>query len=384
MAGAMSDSKNVTEKSNIPAISAAGHFSISGLVKSLLPYGSGHIHETFRVRMRAVSHPGYILQRVNTRVFPDVPRLMENIVRVTGHLRARTRRGLPVLTVVPARDGRPYARDDSGGFWRCFRFIAHREPGGRLRSRHLVPSAGTFRAGEAGRLFGRFIIQMSDLPAPPLHETIPGFHDIEVHLSRFRDLLRGDPAGRRREIPAEIDFIRARAAAMGLIRDLGRAGRIPLRVTHNDTKFNNILFGPGGGLCIIDLDTVMPGYVAYDFGDAIRSAANSTSEDEPDLRRVQLDMAVFQEFARGYLGQLRGLLQAGEIAHLAFAARLMTYMVGLRFLNDHLDGDRYFKVERPGHNLKRARVHFRLLEDMERRRAEMEDFVSALAAGPIS
>jgi len=171
---------------------------------------------------------------------------------------------------------------------------------------------------------------------------------------------------------------------MGRIRDLGRAGRIPLRVTHNDTKFNNILFGPRGGLCVIDLDTVMPGYVHYDFGDAIRSAANCAREDEPDLSRVRLDMAVFQEFARGYLGELRGLLSAGEVAHLAFAARLMTYMVGLRFLNDHLDGDRYFKVDRPGHNLQRARVHFRLLEDMERRCAEMEDFVSALAAGPAS
>jgi hypothetical protein len=381
---AVSEKERLTRPAMIHPPAVLPCFEIEGRPTSVRPYGSGHIHETYRVRMRAAAHPGYILQRVNTRVFPDVPRLMENIVRVTGHLRAGTRRGLPVLTVIPARDGRPYARDESGGFWRCYRFIAHREPGGRLRGRHPVPSAGTFRAGEAGRLFGRFIIQMSDLPAPPLHETIPGFHDIEVHLGRFGDLLHGDPAGRRREIPAEIDFVRTRAAAMGLIRDLGRAGRIPLRVTHNDTKFNNILFGPNGGLCIIDLDTVMPGYVHFDFGDAIRSAANSAREDEPDLRRVRLDMAVFKEFARGYLGELRGLIGVEEIAHLAFAARLMTYMVGLRFLNDHLDGDRYFKVDRPGHNLQRARVHFRLLEDMERRRAEMEDFVSALAAGPVS
>ncbi len=364
------------EQENVSAIAAAAHFAITGSVKSLAPYGSGHIHETYRVRMRAAAHPGYILQRVNTRVFPDVPRLMENIVRVAGHIRARTRRGLPVLAVIPARDGRPYARDGNGGFWRCYRFIAHREPGTRLRSRNL--------AGEAGRIFAGFIIQMSDLPEPPLHETIRGFHDVEVHWGRFGDLLLGDRAGRRKEIAAEIDFVRARADAMGRIRDLGRAGRIPLRVTHNDTKFNNILFGPRGGLCVIDLDTVMPGYVHYDFGDAIRSAANCAREDEPDLSRVRLDMAVFQEFARGYLGELRGLLSAGEVAHLAFAARLMTYMVGLRFLNDHLDGDRYFKVDRPGHNLQRARVHFRLLEDMERRCAEMEDFVSALAAGPAS
>lgn len=380
----MSDKKRVSHPAVVDPFALLTHFELEGRPASLLPYGSGHIHETFRVRMRAAAHPGYILQRVNTRVFPDVPRLMENIVRVTGHLRAKTRRGLPVLTVIPARDGRPYARDGNGGFWRCYRFIAHREPGARLRSRHLVPSAGTFRAGEAGRIFGGFIIQLSDLPAPPLHETIRGFHDIEVHLGRFGNLLHDDPMGRRKGIPAEVDFVRVRAAAMGRIRDLGRAGRLPRRVTHNDTKFNNILFGPRGGLCVIDLDTVMPGYVHYDFGDAVRSAANSAREDEPDLHRVRLDMAVFQEFARGYLAGLRGLLNAEEIAHLAFAARLMTYMVGLRFLNDHLDGDRYFKVDRPGHNLRRARVHFRLLEDMERRCAEMEEFVSTLAAGLIS
>ena len=377
----MSETKRFSRRAAVDPSALLSLFALTGRPASLRPYGSGHIHETYRLRMRAAAHPGYILQRINTGVFPDVPRLMENIVRVTGHLRARTRRGLPVLTVIPARDGLPYARDEIGGFWRCYRFIAHREPGGRLRGR--MPALSP-RAGEAGRLFGRFLIQMSDLPAPPLHETIRGFHDIGVHLGRFGELLHNDPAGRRKGIAAEIDFVRARAAAMGLIRDLARAGRIPLRVTHNDTKLNNVLFGPRGALCLIDLDTVMPGCVAYDFGDAIRSAANLAPEDEPDLRRVQLDMAVFREFARGYLGVLRGLLQAGEIAHLAFAARLMTYMVGLRFLNDHLDGDRYFRVDRPGHNLQRARVHFRLLQDMERRRAEMEDSVSFLAAGPIS
>ncbi|MDD8013842.1 MAG: aminoglycoside phosphotransferase family protein [Acidobacteriota bacterium] len=353
------------------------HFAAKSPPVAIAPYGSGHIHETYRVRTRGRSDPGCILQRINTRVFPDVPRLMENIVRVTAHLRDKAPCNRPVLTVVPADDGRPFHRDGAGGFWRCFRFIGHREPGERFRGGRL--------AAEAGRRFGHFITQMADLPGPPLHETIRGFHDVDFHLGRFGDLLHADPAKRREGAATEIEFVRARAAGMRLIHDLGRAGRIPLRITHNDTKFNNILFDERGrGLCIIDLDTVMPGYVHYDFGDAIRSAANCACEDERALRKVGIDMRVFEEFTKGYLGELRGRLTAEETAHLAFAARLMTYMVGLRFLNDYLDGDRYFKTGRRGHNLQRARVHFRLLEDMERRSAAMEDIVSRLAVGTTS
>lgn len=372
MAGAMSSTNRTRSAGALSALAA--RFDLGARPAAVRPYGEGHIHETFRVRTAAGRDPGFVMQRVNGHVFPDVPRLMENIVRVTAHLRAKAPRGVPVLTVVPARDGRPYVRDDEGGFWRCYRFIAHREPGARSRAGKL--------AGEAGKLFGRFLLQLSDLPGPPLHETIRGFHDVEFHLGRFGDLLHGDPAGRRDGVGAEIDFVRSRAVAMGRIRRLGCAGRIPARVTHNDAKFNNVLFAPGGrALCLIDLDTVMPGYVHYDFGDAIRSAANRAREDEPDLRRVSLDMGVFRDFAAGYLGELRDLLTGEETAELAFSARLMTYMVGLRFLNDHLDGDRYFKVSRPGHNLRRARVHFRLLEEMERRADEMEEIVSRRAAG---
>lgn len=352
-------------------------FQAGGKPVAIEPVGAGHIHETFRVRLSGKTDPGYVLQRINAKVFPDVPRLMENIVRVTAHLRDKAPGNRPVLTVVPARDGRPFHRDGQGNSWRCFRFIPHQDPGERFMGGRL--------AAEAGMCFGRFIKQMADFPGPPLHETIRGFHSIEFHLGRFGDLLHVDPARRREGVEAEIDFVRARAAGMRLIHDLGRAGRIPLRVTHNDTKFNNVLFDERGrALCLIDLDTVMPGYVHYDFGDAIRSAANTASEDERALQKVGIDMNVFGEFARGYLGELRGCLSAAEIAQLAFSARLMTYLVGLRFLNDHLDGDRYFKVRGAGHNLRRARVHFRLLEDMERRGAEMEDVISQLAARTVS
>ncbi len=357
-------------------------FAVRGTLAVAEPYGSGHIHETFLLRTREPECPDYILQRLNRHVFRDIPGLMENIVRVSGHLRQKisaTPGADPdreALTVIPTRDGRSFHLDGEGDFWRCYLFIEHQRPSER--------GCSPQHAFEAGKIFGRFIDLLADLPGPPLHETIPDFHNVEFHLENFNRLLRTDPLRRKEAMSEEITFARKRADDMKRVLVLGREGRIPLRVTHNDTKFNNILFdGRGRGVCVIDLDTVMPGYVLYDFGDAVRSAGNSAREDEPELGRVGLDMEVFRGFARGYMGELHGRLSAEETAHLAFSARLLTYMVGLRFLNDHLDGDRYFKITRPGHNLQRARVHFRLLQDMERRSAEMEDIVSALAAQVI-
>jgi hypothetical protein len=353
-------------------------FALEGTPVSAKAYGSGHIHETFLVSTRERDCPDYILQRINTNVFADVPRLMDNIVRVTEHLRRKIAANpgadpnREVLRVVPGSDGRHFHQDGEGNCWRCYVFIDHQRQSDR------VESPG--QALEAGKLFGRFIELLSDLPGPPLHETIPAFHNVEHHLDQFKEILQADPLLRRDEAAKEIIFLQERAEEMKRILMLGREGRIPLRVTHNDTKFNNILFDQAGrGLCIIDLDTVMPGYVHYDFGDAVRSAANSAREDEADLGRVGLDMDVFRELSRGFMGALCGRLSGEETAHLAFSARLFAYMVGLRFLNDHLAGDRYFKIRRPGHNLQRARVHFQLLLDMERRGAEMEDIVSGLA-----
>jgi len=358
-------------------------FAAGGTLDSAEHFGSGHIHETFRVRTREKGSPGYILQRVNDRVFPDVARLMENIACVTGHIRGKLE-ALPgadpdreVLTVVPTRDGRLFQREADGSCWRCFLFIGHQPPGDR-------PTDGR-QAFEAGRLFGRFITQLSDLPAALLHETIPGFHDIAFRLGEFDESLRADPLKRRPEAAAEIAFVRERAVEMKRVHVAGAEGRIRLRITHNDAKFNNVLFDPHGrALCLIDLDTVMPGYIQYDFGDAVRSAANTGREDDPDCGRVGVDLDVFRELARGFLASLSGSLDAEEIRHLAFAAKLFAYMIGLRFLSDYLAGDKYFKTERPGHNLQRARAQFRLLQDMERRFGEMEDIISALAEGSTS
>ena len=353
-------------------------FTPEGTLASAQIYGSGHIHETFLLKTRERSCPDYILQRINHSIFPDVPRLMENIVRVTAHIRAKLNDfpgadpGREVLTVVPARDGRPFHQDGDGNFWRCYVFIDHQRPSDR------VESPG--HAFEAGKLFGRFIRLLADLPGPPLHETIPGFHDVEFHLRKFSEVLQADPLLRRDAAAEEIAFAREHAEEMKRMLVLAREGRITLRVTHNDTKFNNILFdGQGRALCVIDLDTVMPGYVHYDFGDAIRSGCNRAREDESSLKTVGLDIGLFKGYVRGFLNSLQSCLSAEEISHLAFSAKLFAYMIGLRFLSDHLAGDSYFKISRPGHNLQRARVQFRLLEDMERQFSELEDIVAKLA-----
>jgi hypothetical protein len=366
---------NLRPDFNLPAVAAS--FSIKGTFAAARPYGSGHIHDTFLVQTRERDCPDYILQRINHDIFKDVPRLMENIVRVTGHIRGKlsaipgARPEREVLTVIPTTDGRNFHLDANGNYWRCYIFINYQ------RSYDLVDSPG--RACEGGKHFGRFLRLLADFPNPPLHETIAGFHNLEIHLQRFLSNLQADPCGRVGTIAAEIALIQERAEAMKLILSLGRAGRIPLRITHNDTKFNNILFDEQGqGLCIIDLDTVMPGYVHYDFGDAIRSGTNTALEDERDLSRVKIDIALFAGYSKGFLQSLRGCLTAEEISHLAFSAKLFAFLIGLRFLSDYLAGDLYFKIKYPGHNLQRARVQFRLLESMERQYGQMTNIISSL------
>ena len=352
-------------------------FSIAGTAAKGHRFGSGHIHDTFLVQTREKDRPDYILQRINHNIFKDVPRMMENIIRVTEHIRGKLR-AMPgtdperqVLTVIPTKSGRSYHHDENGEYWRCYLFID------RHRSFDLVSSPELAREG--GKLFGRFVKLLADLPGPPLHDIIPGFHDLDVHLQRFFVNLGTDPCGRAQTVAAEIAFVQARAEDMKRIQRLGQAGRIPLRVTHNDTKFNNILFDEQGrGLCIIDLDTVMPGYIHYDFGDAIRSGCNRAREDESDLTTVGLELSLFEGYAQGFLAALNGCLIDEEIRHLAFSAKLFAFLIGLRFFSDHLAGDRYFKIAYPGHNLQRARVQFRLLESMESQFARMEDIISSL------
>jgi hypothetical protein len=359
----------------VPAVYA--QFQTPGTLSNYAPYGSGHINATFLARTCEPDLPDYILQRINESVFKDVRGLMDNVRRVTSHLRAKlsaTAGADPdreCMTLLPARDGRAYCRDAEGGYWRCYLFIPD------SRSYDIVRSP--VMACDGGRAFGRFQRLLADLPGAPLNDTIPRFHDLDWRLEQFRMAVHADAVERLRQVPAEVDFVRERAEAMGLIRRLGRAGELPLRVTHNDTKFNNLLFDLADhALCVVDLDTVMPGYVHYDFGDAIRTGANTGAEDERDLGLVEMDVKLFEAYAQGYMAEAGEFLTGAEMEHLAFSAKLMTYIVGLRFLTDYLAGDRYYRIASPDHNLVRARAQFKLLSSMERQFARMQQIIAEL------
>ena len=347
-------------------------FDAQGTFLSGQPFGPGHIHDTYLVSTLGKECDDYILQRLNTGVFRDIPRLQENMERVTGHLRKRLSAlgssdiKRECLTLLPDRaTGRSFIIDDEGSYWRMFIFIADHQSYERVDSPR--------KAFEGGRMTGRFQALLSDLSGNPLHETIPDFHNIEKRLETFHKVMEQDPAGRVSSVRREIDEIMRREEEMKVIVRLGREGKIPLRITHNDTKFNNILFDHSGkALCLIDLDTVMPGYVHYDFGDAIRTATNRADEDSQDLTAVSFDIDIYRAYAEGYLSETSGTLTAKEIEYLPFAPGLLTYIMATRFLTDFIDGDNYYKIKYPMHNLQRTKVQLALLSDME---AQYENMV---------
>ncbi len=352
-------------------------FEIQGRIVEAGVFGSGHINDTFLLRTRPDDPYDYLLQRINHRIFKDVAALQENIERVTTHIRKKlgARPGSDpdreVLTLVRCRDGTTYSRDAEGSYWRVYLFIEG------TRSYDIVDSPA--RAYQGGRAFGRFQAMLADLPWPPLHETIPRFHDIDYRLDNFADALKRDPLNRAAAVREEIGFVERRADEMRTIKRLGEAGKIPLRITHNDTKFNNVLLDENGrALCVTDLDTVMNGYVHYDFGDSIRTSTNTGAEDEADLDKVSMDIGLFEGYARGFLEETGAFLNPVEIDHLAFSGRLLTYIIGLRFFTDHLDGDHYFKIHVEGHNLRRARAQFKLLRSMEEQAGAAEAVIARL------
>jgi Ser/Thr protein kinase RdoA (MazF antagonist) len=353
----------------------AARFTAKGEVTGCIPFGSGHIHDTYRVTM----HDGgeYLLQRINHEVFRDVAGLMRNFDRVTRHVREKLTASADPdldrksLTLVPAAGDRPYL-EDGGRFWRMLVFIRD--------SRSVDRSDDPALVEEAGKAYGGFIGLLSDLRGERLNEAIPGFHDMRFRLRNFFRAVQNDPAGRVQDVQSEIRWIDRRADGMQAVQRMCRDGRIPERITHNDTKINNVLFDRAErALCVVDLDTVMPGCVHFDFGDAIRTCTNTGAEDEPDPDNVSFSLALFEAFASGFLGQTRGFLTQPEIETLAFSGRMMTFIIGLRFLTDHLEGDRYYKIHHPGHNLVRARAQFRLVERMEEHQIEMEDIIARLA-----
>jgi Ser/Thr protein kinase RdoA (MazF antagonist) len=352
------------------------HFQISGRFQEAAPQGRGHINDTYQVRMEAGGTVRrYILQRINSRVFPDIPRLMENIARVTGHLRMRLA-GEPggdpdreALTPIPARDGRSFWQDGTGGFWRVYLFIEG--------IRVVETAAAPGQAFEASRAFGRFLRLLRDLPPPALHETIPGFHHTPRRFAALADALRRDSLGRAAEARREIDFALDRAPLAGVLVAQQAAGRLPVRATHNDTKINNVLLddASGRGLAVIDLDTVMPGLVAYDFGDMVRTFTCTGQEDEPDPDRIVFRPEYYEALARGFASEAGPFLTPAEWAALETGGRLITLEIGIRFLTDYLEGDVYFKTRRPAHNLDRTRVQFQRLRLLEGAGPAMADVI---------
>jgi hypothetical protein len=354
----------------------AGFFRIQGDFHSGASYGHGHINDTYAVVFDQAGSPvRYLFQRINHHVFKNPSAVMENISRVTAHLRekleaewaAETSRR--VLTLVPTADGRMWEMDEQGNHWRCYLFIE------KARTYDQVATPG--QAHQAARAYGRFQELLADLPAPRLRDTIPLFHHTRSRFEALRQAITDDPGGRAHGLREEIDFCLQREPMVDVLLTLQARGALPERVIHNDTKLDNVMIddATGEGICVVDLDTVMPGLVLYDFGDLCRTAACARAEDERDLGEVEMRLDMFEAIARGYQATAGGFLIPPETEHLAFSAGLITFEVGMRFLTDHLLGDRYFKIERPGQNLDRARAQFRLVESFERHQAAMERVV---------
>jgi aminoglycoside phosphotransferase (APT) family kinase protein len=343
----------------------------------------GHINETYSATYsQGGATVRYIHQKINQSVFKDPLAVMENVMRVTGHLRAKlraegvrdiTRRA---LTVVPARDGRPYYRNGSGEYWRTFVFVE--------RACSYEAAQTPAQAEAAGRAFGTFQSLLVDLADGRLVETIPDFHNTRKRFAALQAAVAADHCGRVQHARGEIDFALAREPMADVLREAHRRGEIPERITHNDTKFNNVMLDTqtGEDLCVVDLDTVMPGLVLYDFGDMVRTTTSPTLEDETDLAKVRMEMRMFEALARGYVAAAGSFLTPAEKSYLAFSGKLITFTIGLRFLTDFLSGDTYFRVHRAGHNLDRCRTQFKLVECIEKEEGTMQKFVDQLPCPP--
>jgi Ser/Thr protein kinase RdoA (MazF antagonist) len=355
---------------------ALSQFDIPGTFMQAGRFGSGLINDTYLCEFK--DHDvvrRYILQRVNPSVFRHPEQVMENVEVVTAHIvkRLRAEGVADPYSVTPAlvrgRSGGSYYVDRSGAFWRLFHFI---ESGMVFEK-----IAGVRHAFEIGRGLGRFQALVADLLPEKLHDTLPGFHRTPLYLQEFDDAIQANDRGRAQEIDRERAFVYRRMQLAPLLTDLADARQIPVRVVHNDPKVNNVLIHSvtGEAICMIDLDTVKPGIVLFDFGDCVRSAANPSGEDAEDLDRVGIDLSLFEAVAGGYLREARSFLTEKEIEMLAVSVKVITFELGLRFLTDYLRGDIYFKIQYPAHNLHRARVQFRLLESIETNGKRMESLI---------
>lgn len=354
----------------------AEKFSFDGELTNSERLICGHINATYILDFTNEdgTKTKYILQRINNDVFPNVDGLMNNISMVTKHIaqKVKDENGDPMresLNLVPTKDGKTYYKTNDGDYFRAFNFIDG------ARTYMMVENPMDFY--KCGKALGKFQQQLADFPADKIYEIIPDFHNTSKRFEAFMNAVNNDPLGRAKECREEVDFIIERKNETAKLVDLLNEGKLPLRVTHNDTKFNNIMIDDetGEGICVIDLDTVMPGLSLYDYGDSVRSGATSALEDEADLSKVNFDMNLFELFTKGFLESAGEALTDLEVEYLAFAAKLITLELSMRFLMDHINGDVYFQVHRENHNLDRARNQLKLVKDMEERMDDMNEIV---------
>ena len=336
-------------------------FVINGNATSCEKFGNGHINETLKISTD--TGYTYVMQRINHYVFKDPVKIMENICRVTNYLLEQTGDPTAALHFIPTVSGGFCHQDEEGNYWRMYEFV----DGFCLES---ADTAEDFY--QSAVAFGTFQQQLLDFPADTLHETIPNFHNTVDRFNQLKASIAADPVGRAAEVRAEIDFALAHEEVGGTLQRLLEAGKLPLRVTHNDTKLNNVLLSPDTRkpLCVLDLDTVMPGLSAHDFGDSIRFGAATAAEDEQDPSKMKLNLEYYEAYAKGFLESATALTDA-EIDALPYGALIMTLEVGIRFLKDYLDGDVYFKTAYPTHNLVRCRTQLALVADMENKWDDM-------------
>ena len=345
-------------------------FCLQGEPVRCVPFGHGHINSTFKIETDQGAE--YVLQRINTYVFKDPVGLMNNAGAITDYIRARVDDPRLALHFLTTKDGKFYYEDSKGEFWRMYDFV-----GGFC----LDTPECEDDFYQSALAFGRFQQMLSEFPAETLSETIPEFHNTPDRYRKFKESVAADPMGRLAGVKAEVDFILEREEMGSRLQKQRENGTLPLRVTHNDTKLNNVLIdeATGEGICIIDLDTTMPGLSIYDFGDSIRFGANHSAEDEKDLSKVNFDIELYRIYTRGFLEGAQGGLTDAELEYLPWGAKLMTLECGIRFLTDYLDGDNYFHIRYADQNLDRTRTQFKLVSDMEQQWDEMHKIVREIA-----
>lgn len=344
-------------------------FNINGNIVDITRFGSGHINDTFKLILDDESKGSYLLQKINHHIFPNVEGLMNNIDLVTTHLKSIfIAEGLNAekhtLTIIPTKSGTLYTQDEKGNYWRIFTLLEG------TKSYDIVETPKQSYSG--GQAFGKFQKQLATLDATKLVEILPNFHNIDFRLSNLRKAIVENKGNRIAEVQDLLDYIFAREDRMRNIIKMADKNELPLRITHNDTKFNNVLLDNNDNVqCVIDLDTVMPGFIAYDFGDAIRTIINAAAEDEKDLDKVVLNIHLFKAYAEGYLSEAKDFLTEKEIESLWYGVLLLPYMQAVRFLTDYIDGDLYYKIHYADHNLVRTKTQIKLVQELEHSEQEL-------------